>query len=121
MGDFSFEYCHIQILFLWCYIFYMTEEIQYIISDKQDACTAVLRGKKIGEITYVRVGFDKLIIDYTIVEPEYRNQHIGLTLLRNVADMARGQKRRVITLCPFARAMFNRFSEFDDIRLMNAH
>ncbi|MBO5704950.1 MAG: N-acetyltransferase [Alphaproteobacteria bacterium] len=99
----------------------MTDEIQYILSKQQDALTAVLHGKKIGEITYVRVGIDKLIIDYTAVEPEYRNQHIGLTLVRNVADMARNQHRHVITLCPFARAMFNRFPEFDDIRLMNAH
>lgn len=99
----------------------MTDKIEYIISEQENALHAVCRGKKVGEITYVRVGIDKLIIDYTGVEPEFRNQHIGLTLVRNVANMARNQKRHVITLCPFARAMFNRYSEFDDIRLMNVH
>ncbi|MBR4891757.1 MAG: N-acetyltransferase [Alphaproteobacteria bacterium] len=81
----------------------------------------MLNNKKIGEITYIRVGIDKLIIDYTNVEPEYRNQQIGLTLVRNIATIARNQKRHVITLCPFARAMFNKYSEFDDIRLMHVH
>ena len=99
----------------------MTDNIEYIISEQQDAFLAIYHGKKVGEITYVRVGIDKLIIDYTNVEPEYRHQHIGLTLVRNVADMARNQKRHVITLCPFARAMFNKYSEFDDIRLMRMH
>jgi predicted GNAT family acetyltransferase len=99
----------------------MTDNIEYIISEQQDAFLAIYHGKKVGEITYVRVGIDKLIIDYTGVDPEFRNQHIGLALVRNVANMARSQRRHVITLCPFARAMFNRYSEFDDIRLMNMH
>ena len=99
----------------------MTIEVQYILSQENDGFYAVYNGKKVGEITYVRVGIDKLIIDYTGVDPEFRNQKIGLTLVRNVADMARSQHRHVITLCPFARAMFNRYSEFDDIRLLNVH
>lgn len=99
----------------------MSETVQYFISETRDGFDAIVSGTKVGEITFVRVGSDKLIIDYTGVAPEYRRRHIGLTLVRNVANMARTQHRRVIALCPFARAMFNRFSEFDDIRLINAH
>lgn len=99
----------------------MQEDIQYFMSETRDGFDAVISGRKVGEITFVRVGADKLIIDYTAVSPEYRNRHIGLTLVRNVANMARAQHRHIIALCPFARAMFNRFPEFDDIRLMNAH
>ncbi len=99
----------------------MEKDIQYFQSTQNDGYEAFYNGKKVGEITFVRVGIDKLIIDYTAVEPEFRHRNIGLTLVRNVADMARSQHRHVITLCPFARAMFNKFSEFDDIRLMNVH
>ena len=99
----------------------MTNEIQYLASEQNNCFQAVHKGKVIGKITYIRVGIDKLIIDYTNVEPEDRNRQIGLTLVRNVANMARNQKRYVITLCPFARAMFNKHSEFDDIRLMHMH
>ena len=102
-------------------LFDMEQEIQYFESIQHNGFDAIYHGKKIGEITFVRVGVDKLIIDYTAVEPEFRNKNIGLTLVRNVADMARNQRRHVIALCPFARAMFNRYSEFDDIRLINVH
>lgn len=120
MRDF-FEYSPIYKNSTLCYIDCMSETVQYFISETRDGFDAFVSGQKVGEITFVRVGADKLIIDYTGVAPDYRNQKIGLTLVRNVANMARVQHRRVITLCPFARAMFNRFSEFDDIRLLNAH
>lgn len=99
----------------------MSENIQYFISPERDGFEAVVNGRKVGEITFVRIGADKLIIDYTGVAPEFRNRKIGLTLVRNVANMARAQHRHVMSLCPFARAMFNRFPEFDDVRLMNVH
>lgn len=99
----------------------MLDEIKYFVLPERDGFEAVFHGQRIGEITFVRVGADKLIIDYTAVAPEFRKRNVGLTLVRNVANMARTQHRHVITLCPFARAMFNRFSEFDDIRLMNVH
>ena len=92
----------------------MKTSVKYFVSEQSDSITAYYHGQQVGEITYVRVGVDKMIIDY-------RNRDIGLTLVRNAADLARRQHRHVITLCPFARAMFNRFPEFDDIRLMNAH
>ena len=99
----------------------MKTSVKYFVSEQSDSITAYYHGQQVGEITYVRVGVDKMIIDYTAVHPDFRNRNIGLTLVRNAADLARRQHRHVITLCPFARAMFNRFSEFDDIRLMNAH
>ncbi len=99
----------------------MTHNIKYFPSADGAGFDAVCNGKIIGQVTFVRIGMDKLIIDYTGVDSPYRGQNIGLTLVRRVADMARSQHRRVITICPFARAMFNRFPEFDDIRLMNAH
>ncbi len=99
----------------------MSDDIQYMPSVDGAGIDAIYRGQVIGQVTYVRIGLDKLIIDYTGVSTPYRGQNIGLTLVRHAAELARSQHRRVITICPFARAMFNRFPEFDDIRLMNAH
>lgn len=78
-------------------------------------------GHHVGEITFVRVGADKMIIDYTAVTEKYRNAQVGLNLVRCAADLARSQHRKVITLCPFAKAMFSRYPEFDDVRFLNAH
>lgn len=99
----------------------MKTPVTYLVSEQSDSIVAYHNGCQIGEISYVRVGIDKMIIDYTDVHPDYRNQDIGLSLVRSVANLARSQHRRVISLCPFARAMFNRYPEFDDIRLMNVH
>lgn len=99
----------------------MSDNIQYLPSVDGSGFDAIFKDKIVGQVTFVRIGMDKLIIDYTGVDAPYRGQKIGLTLIRQVANMARSQHRRIITICPFARAMFNRFPEFDDIRLMNAH
>ena len=103
------------------FIIIMNDEIEYFLSTDTLGIEARFRGQRIGQITYVRVGIDKMIIDYTAVDDGFRNRHIGLSLVRHAAALARSQHRKVITMCPFARAMFNRYSEFDDIRLMNAH
>ncbi len=99
----------------------MSNSIRYTLSEDGTGFEAICNNKIIGQVTFVRIGMDKLIIDYTGVDAPYRGQNIGLSLIRHVANMARSQRRRIITICPFARAMFNRFPEFDDIRLMNAH
>ena len=99
----------------------MESEIKYFVSQTGDGFDAFYQDQKIGEITFARVGADKIIIDYTGVAPEFQHREIGLTLVRNVANMARTQKKRVLALCPFARAMLNRYAEFDDVRLMRVH
>ncbi len=99
----------------------MSENIQYFMSSTQDGFEAFCNGRKVGEITFVRIGVDMLLIDYTSVVPEFRSQKIGLTLLRKVAEMARMHKMHIIALCPFVRMMFGRYSEFDDVRLLNYH
>lgn len=76
-------------------------------------------GRHVGQITFVRVGIDKMIIDHTDVDDGYRNKQVGLNLVRCAADLARTQRRKVITLCPFAKAMFSRYSEFDDVRFLH--
>ena len=99
----------------------MTNEVQYIQSSDGASIDAVLHGHVIGQVTFVRIGLDKMIVDYTMVKKPYRGRNIGLELIRSVANMARAQHRHIVTLCPFARAMFNRSPEFDDVRLMNMH
>lgn len=99
----------------------MNQDIEYSFQSDGLAVVASHHGSIVGRISYVRIGLDKIMIENTSVEPEYRNRKIGLTLVRNVVEMARAQQRKVITMCPFARAMFNRYSEFDDIRLMHVH
>lgn len=95
--------------------------IEYNLFPNGLGFTADCDGAKIGEITFVRSGVDIFIIDRTNVIEGFRGGQVGLNLVRHVCDLARAQKRKIMPLCPFARAMFNRYSEFDDVRMNGAH
>lgn len=99
----------------------MTYEITYVLFPDGLGFYANYAGSHVGEITFVRVGIDKLIIDSTSVSEGYRHEHIGLSLVRHVADFARQHHRKIITMCPFAQAMFSKYSEFDDVRFINVN
>ncbi len=94
----------------------MAKEITYTIFTNGLGFNADCDGRHVGEITFVRSGLDKFIIDHTAVDGEFQNTGVGLDLVRHVCELARNQHRKVIPLCPFAAAMFRRYSEFDDIR-----
>lgn len=75
----------------------------------------------IGKISFIRVGIDKLVIENIEVAEEYRSVNVGLNLVRQVCILARKQHRKVMTISPLAQSIFNRHSEFDDVRLINSH
>ena len=95
------------------------EKITYDIFPNGQGLYATYDGHHIGEITFVRVGGNKIIIDYTGVSEKYRNEKVGLNLVRQAADFARKKKCKIITMCPFATAMFSRYPEFDDVRFLH--
>lgn len=95
----------------------MEYNISYTLYPNGLGFYAECDGQHVGEITFASLGFNKIIIDYTEVISEFRHREIGLNLVRCVADLARTQNRKIMPLCPFARAMFNRYSEFDDVRI----
>lgn len=98
----------------------MTHDIEYVLFSNGLGFYANCDGRHVGEITFVRVGLDKFIIDHTAVDADYRNTGVGLNLVRQVCNLARAQKRKIIALCPFAGAMFGRYPEFDDVRMLHA-
>ena len=95
------------------------KEVTYDIFPNGQGFYANCDGHHVGQITFVRIGSDKIIIDHTDVSDKYRNAQIGLNLVRCAANLAREQKRKVITMCPFAAAMFGRYPEFDDVRFLH--
>ena len=72
--------------------------------------------RTVAEMTYVWAGEDRFIIDHTEVNPDYEGQGLGLQLVEAAVIFARERNFKIIPLCPFARAMFERHSEFQDVR-----
>lgn len=118
---FVLDFIHVYMLGAPCYNKCMAYNVEYILADDGLGFNAIYNGRRIGEITFVRVGMDKMIIDHTSVDAPYRNAQIGLGLVSATVGYARNHGRKIIALCPFAAAMFRRHPEFDDVRLINSN
>jgi len=96
----------------------MDGDIKCEESQTGNGFCASVAGHQIGAINFLFVGSDRLIIESMDVSEEYKNTDLCLFLVRKVADCARTQHRKIITMCPRAQAMFNRYPEFDDVRFI---
>ena len=81
---------------------------------------AKYHGENIGEITFVKIGIDKLMIDHTFIENDYQKSAVAFNLVTRVVNLARTQHRKILTICPSAQNVFMGHPEFDDVRLMNS-
>lgn len=96
------------------------DDIEYeVLPDGYGFC-AKCHGENIGEITFVKIGIDKLMIDHTFIESNYQNFPVAFNLVNRVVKLARTQHRKVLTICPSVLNVFAGHPEFDDVRLMNA-
>ena len=67
------------------------------------------------ELTYSRLGADRIIIDHTGVPDALRGRHVGVALVRRAVEDARIEGRRIVPLCPFAKAQIARRPEWQDV------
>lgn len=68
-----------------------------------------------GEMTYVWAGENKFIIDHTEVFPEFEGKGVGKKLVIAAVDYARANNFKIMPLCPFAKAVFERTKEIQDV------
>ncbi|MEC3940587.1 GNAT family N-acetyltransferase [Enterococcus mundtii] len=70
---------------------------------------------EIGEMTWSDAGPDIMIIDHTFVDPAFRGQKLAEKLVAIGVEVARRTGRKVIPLCPYAKAEFERKVEYHDV------
>ena len=68
-------------------------------------------GKDIGLIDYSITGPHKIIASHTEVNPDYKGQGLGDKILDAMANYARENDIKIIALCPFVKARFERYKE----------
>ena len=61
-------------------------------------------GARLAEMTYVRAGATRIIVDHTHVNDTLRGQGVGRALLDATAEMARREGLKIVATCPYARA-----------------
>lgn len=68
-----------------------------------------------GRMTYSWAGADKIIVDHTEVNPDFKGKGVGNQILMAVVDFARNNGIRIIPLCPFAKSVFDKNAEIRDV------
>lgn len=76
---------------------------------------AKMEGQKAGLMTYSWAGEDRIIIDHTEVEPAYNGKGVGKELVYKAVEFAREKNLKIIPLCPFAKAMFQKNEDIRDV------
>lgn len=90
-------------------------QIQHELEGNRGAFFVEQDGKRVAEMTYVKSGEERIIIDHTEVGDELRGQGAGKQLVLAAVEMAREKKIRILPLCPFAKSVFDRTPEIRDV------
>lgn len=93
----------------------MDIQIQHEETGNKGAFFIEQNGKRVGEMTYVKAGEERIIIDHTEVGDELRGQSAGKKMVLAAVDMARGKGIKIIPLCPFAKSVFDKTAEIQDV------
>lgn len=72
-------------------------------------------GEKLAEMTYVWAGDSRIIIDHTEVDDSLRGKNVGKQMVSAAVDYAREKSITILPLCPFAKSVFQRVREFQDV------
>ncbi len=71
--------------------------------------------KEVGTMSYVWAGKDKIIIDSTEVSDVLKGKGAGKLMLTKAVEFARAKGIKIIPLCPFAKSVFEKVKEFNDV------
>lgn len=71
--------------------------------------------KPLAEMVFTSSDKDIIIIDHTFVSDKLRGQNVGRQLLQKVVDWARTENKKIVPLCPFAKAEMMKNNEYKDV------
>ncbi len=72
-------------------------------------------GAILAEMVYTCPTPAKMIIEHTEVDDALAGKGVAKELLATAVDYARKQNMKIIPLCPFARAMFDKTPAYADV------
>tara|TARA_R110001592_G_scaffold88299_1_gene260020 strand:- start:1251 stop:1529 length:279 start_codon:yes stop_codon:yes gene_type:complete len=84
--------------------------------DTKKGVFYVEKGNEIlAEMTYIWAGTDRIIIDHTDVNVSLKGKGIGKQMVTKAVEFAREKGIKIVPLCPFARSVFDKVKEFNDV------
>lgn len=82
--------------------------------DSKGRYAVVVDGHE-AEMTYSRLGGTTIIIDHTGVPDALRGRGVGQALVQRGVEDARAEGRKIVPLCPFAKAQIEKHPEWQDV------
>ena len=76
---------------------------------------ASIPGKGTAELTFSKTGETMIIIDHTGVPETLRGTGVGKALVERAIIDARKAGKKVAPLCPFAKAMIGKHTDWQDV------
>ena len=93
--------------------------MQYTVEHEEAASKGAFyidkAGQRVAEMTYSRTNATMIIIDHTDVDDSLRGEGVGRQLLNALVDWARSTGTKVLPLCPFAKAQFDKDPAIRDV------
>ena len=90
-------------------------QIQHEQSGSKGAFYVAENGTRLAEMTYSKAGDAMIIIDHTEVSDALRGKGAGKQLVGAAVDHARKNNLKILPLCPFAKSVFEKVKEFQDV------
>lgn len=72
-------------------------------------------GRRVAELTYSAAG-DAIVVGHTYVDPNLRGGTLARDLVDAMVQWAREEHLKVVPVCSYVRAVFDRSDEYDDLR-----
>lgn len=90
-------------------------KIEHSNNEHKGFFKAVEEDTAAGKMTYAWAGSNKIIIDHTEVNPDFKGKGIGNQMLMAAVDYARKNKLKIVPLCPFAKSVFDKTEDIRDV------
>lgn len=91
-------------------------EIIHKDNGKEGSFVALQNEEEIGEMTYFRSDDNTIAVNHTRVSSWYEGKGIGKQLMEKCVEFARENGLKIIPVCSFAKAMFERYPNFSDTK-----
>lgn len=92
--------------------------MEYTIEHEEEGSKGAffvqVEGRRVAEMTYSRTNAKLIIIDHTDVDDSLRGQGVGRKLLGALVGWTRRTGIKVIPVCPFAKAQFDKDASIRD-------
>ena len=89
--------------------------VTHVATGHRGAFVFEIDGKRLAEMTYSIAGDQVIIIEHTDVDASLRGTGAGKKLLAALVEWARTEQKKVIPICPFAKSVFEKTPEFQDV------